>query len=472
MKGKLLIIDDDKVFCRMLKRSFEGEYAAEAFSDPEEAVRYFRENHVDVVLTDLNMPGMDGIEVLRLVKSESFDTDVIIMTAYGRIDTAVEAMKKGAYDYIIKPFATDELSLQLRNLFEKRRLSEENVNLRKFVEITYRPENIIGESEEMQDVYRFIERVSQTDATVLVTGESGTGKELVARAIHFSGRRKGQRLVSVNCSAIPETLLEAELFGHEKGAFSGAVGSRKGFFEYADGGTILLDEIADTPPVIQAKLLRVLQERSFTPLGGNKETTVDVRIIAATNRNPGELIRENKFRADLYYRINVLTVHLPPLRERKGDIPLLIKRFLAGRKKIHAAALSVLSRYGWPGNVRELKNLIERLVTFTDTDTIMQDDLPPEMHKIACLLDDEGQSYSDAKKRITDEFNRAIISRALLNHNGNVTKAAEDLRLDRANFQRLMRRYQISSREFSEHNRPAAAEDSELAQKSILNPEK
>jgi two-component system NtrC family response regulator len=471
LKGKLLIIDDDQVFCRMLTKHFGEEYAAAGFSDPSQGIVYFRENRVDVVLTDLSMPGMDGMEVLRLVKSESPDTGVIIMTAYGKVETAVEAMKKGAYDYIIKPFATDELDLLLKNLFEKRRLIEENADLRRFVETTYRPGNIIGESEEMKEVYRFIERVSQTDATVLVTGESGTGKELVARAIHFSGKRKGQRLVTVNCSAIPETLLEAELFGHEKGAFTGAVGSRKGFFEYADGGTILLDEIADTQPAIQAKLLRVLQERSFTPLGGNRETPVDVRIIAATNRNLGELIRQNKFRADLYYRINVLTIHLPPLRERKGDIPLLVRHFLAGKKKIHPAALSMLSHYGWPGNVRELKNLIERMVTFTDSDTITQDDLPPEIQKMACLLDDGVQSYGDAKKRITDEFNRAIISRALLNNEGNVTKAAEELRLDRANFQRLMRKYEIASAEFRGHEDTPVAEDSKFAEKRSLKRE-
>jgi DNA-binding NtrC family response regulator len=448
LKGKLLIIDDDLVFCRLLKRHFEEDYAVAAFSDPEAAVKYLRENSVDVVLTDLNMPGLDGMQVLQIVKAESFDTDVIIMTAYAKVENAVEAMKLGAYDYIIKPFATDELSLKLRNLFEKRRLSEDNLSLRKLVDTQYRPENIIGESEAMKDVYRLIERVAQTDATVLITGESGTGKELVARAIHFSGRRKPGRLVSLNCSAIPETLLESELFGHEKGAFTGAVTHKKGLFEYADGGTIFLDEIADAPLSIQAKLLRVLEENRFIPLGSSKEIAVDVRVICATNRDLRERIRENRFREDLFYRINVLTVHLPSLKERRDDIPLLIKHFLEGRKKIRPAALTMLSSYDWPGNIRELKNMIERLVTFTDTDTIMLDDLPPEIDRAACTQDISGESYAVIKKKVVDGFNRSIINRCLVKYNGNITKAADELKLDRANFQRLMRRYLITSKEF------------------------
>ncbi|MCL5022533.1 MAG: sigma-54 dependent transcriptional regulator [Nitrospirae bacterium] len=452
MKRKLLIVDDDEVFCRLLQRNFEGEYAVTAFSDPGKAAAYIRGNSVDVVLTDLSMPGMDGIGVLKVVKSESPGADVIIMTAYAKVESAVEAMKKGAYDYIVKPFAMDELSMQLRNLFEKRRLTEENINLRQFIGTGYRPENIIGESEAMQNVYRFIERVSQTDATVLITGESGTGKELVAKAIHFSGTRKGQRFVAVNCSAIPETLLESELFGYAQGAFSGASGHKQGLFEYADGGTIFLDEIADTPPAIQAKLLRVLQERSFMPIGSTAETKVDVRVIAATNRDPEKLIRSNGFREDLYYRINVLSVRLPALKERKEDIPLLIKRFLGDRKKINPTALSVLSHYGWPGNVREMKNLMERLATFTDADTIMPDDLPPEILRVSYVLDDEGSSYGEAKKKVLDEFNRSIVGRYLLKYGGNVTKASEELGLDRANLQRLMRRYGIVSRDFKEMN--------------------
>ena len=454
MKGRLLIIDDDSIFCAMLTRHFEEEYAVTGFTDPEQAVRHLRGNPVDVVLTDINMPKLDGLEVLKAVKSGAPDTDVIMMTAYAKVDTAVEAMKRGAYDYIVKPFTTEELSLHLKNLFEKRRLFEENIHLKKFIDTKYRPENIIGESEAMREVYRFIERVSRTDATVLITGESGTGKELVARALHFSGNRKDRRFVSVNCTAIPETLLESELFGFMKGAFSGATSDKQGLFEYADGGTVFLDEIADAPLAIQAKLLRVLQEHSFRPMGGSAEISVDVRVVCATNQDIRELIKENKFREDLFYRINVVSVNLPPLRERKADIPLLLRLFLSGRKKIHPRCVTVLSQYGFPGNVRELKNIVERLVTLTDAEMIMPDDLPPEVLSTVYFMDGESLAYNEAKKKIVDEFSRAIINRSLLKHDGNVTKAAEELKLDRANFQRLMRRYQISSREFKEDQVP------------------
>jgi DNA-binding NtrC family response regulator len=448
LKGKLLIIDDDRVFCAMLTRYFGEDYAVTGLSDPEEAVRFIRSNPLDVVLTDLSMPGMDGIEVLKRVKADFPDTDVILMTAYAKVDTAVEAMKQGAYDYIVKPFTAEELALHLKNLFEKRRLLEDNINLRKLIATSYRPENVIGESEPMQEVYRFIERVSRTDVTVLITGESGTGKELVAKALHVAGKRKDRRFVSVNCTAIPVTLLESELFGHTKGAFSGAASDRQGLFEYAEGGTIFLDEIADAPLSVQAKLLRVLQEHTIRPVGGSREIPVDVRVLCATNRDIGELIRDNRFREDLYYRINVVSVDLPPLRMRSGDIPLLLNHFLAGRKKIHPKAVSILSRYDFPGNVRELKNITERLVTLTDADTIMPDDLPPEVLRMVYILDDEGLPYNEAKKKIIDEFNRAIIGRCLLKHSGNVTKASEELRLDRANFQRLMRKYRITAAEF------------------------
>jgi DNA-binding NtrC family response regulator len=432
----------------MLTRYFEDDYEVTGLSDPEEAIRFVRENPVDVVLTDLSMPKVDGIEILKAVKSGFPDTDVIMMTAYANVESAVEAMKHGAYDYIVKPFTTEELALHLKNLFEKRRLFEENVSLRKFIETAYRPENIIGESGLMQEVYRFIERVSQTDVSVLITGESGTGKELVAKALHVAGKRKDRRFVSVNCTAIPEALLESELFGHTKGAFSGAVSDRQGLFEYADGGTIFLDEIADAPLSVQAKLLRVLQEHRIRPVGGSREVPVDVRVICATNRDIGELIRENKFREDLYYRINVVSVHLPPLRVRSGDVPLLLHHFLAGRKKIHPGAVSMLSRYSFPGNVRELKNVTERLVTLIDADTIMPDDLPPEILRKGYLLDGENLPYNEAKKKFVEEFNYAVIGRALLKYRGNVTKAAAELKLDRANFQRLMRRCHISRVEF------------------------
>jgi two-component system response regulator PilR (NtrC family) len=448
-KSKLLIIDDDRIFCSMLRRYFEQDYEVAAFSDPEEAALYLRKNYADVILTDLSMPKMDGIEVLKFVKSEGFDTDVVIMTAYARVDSAIEAMKSGAYDYIIKPFTPEELALQLKNLFEKRALRDENLSLRKFIETKNRPENIIGESEKMKEVYRFIDLVSRSDATVLVTGESGTGKELVARGIHFSSRRKGKRFVSINCSAIPETLLESELFGYTKGSFSGAAADKKGLFEYADGGTIFLDEIADTPLSIQAKLLRVLQESKIRAIGGSKEVAVDTRVVCATNRDLKKMIQDNRFREDLYYRINVVSVHLPPLRDRENDIALLINHFLDGRKKVHPRVIGLLSHHAWPGNVRELRNVIERLVMLTDSDTITPDDLSDEITGFHYQLE-ENLSYNDAKKKLVDEFNRAVIAKTLTKYDGNVTKAAEELKLDRANFQRLMRKYGITARDYRE----------------------
>jgi DNA-binding NtrC family response regulator len=463
MKRKLLFIDDDAVFCNMLVSYFADEYDVKGFTDPVKAVEYIRENPYEVVVTDLSMPDIDGLEILRTVKSGSIDTDVVIMTAYGSIDTAVEAMKRGAYDYVIKPFTADELSLHMKNLFEKRRLLEENMDLRKLVDAKYRPGNIVGESEGMKEVYRLIERVAQADSTVLITGESGTGKELVARAIHFSGKRKDRRIVSLNCTAIPETLLESELFGYARGAFSGAASDKMGLLEYADGGTIFLDEIADAPLSIQAKLLRFLQDRKFRPVGSNKEVSVDVRVVCATNRDMMEMIRENKFRQDLYYRINVVSVHLPPLRERSEDIPSLVSIFLQGRKKIHPGTVSLLCRYNWPGNVRELKNLMERLVTFTDSDTITTDDLPPEFLPDPFMIEGGPLSYNEAKKKAVDDFNRSIITKSLLNHEGNVTRAAEELKLDRANFQRLMRKYGISSKKFKEQSPDEATKASEKA---------
>jgi DNA-binding NtrC family response regulator len=447
LKGKLLIIDDEKVFCGLLERYFKEVYEVTAFTDSVEAARYIRGNETDVVLTDLSMPEIGGMEILNLVKAEADNTDIIIMTAYAKIDTAVEAMKKGAYDFIVKPFTTEELSLLLKNVFKKRKLSEENVNLRAVIDSTFRPENIIGESEEMKKVYQLIERVSKTDFSVLITGESGTGKELAAKALHLSSRRKEDKFVSINCSAIPETLLESELFGFVKGAFTGADKVRKGLFEYADGGTIFLDEIADAPLAIQAKLLRVLDEKKMRPLGSDREISVDVRVICATNRDLENMIRERTFREDLYFRINVVRLHLPPLLQRREDIPLLAVHFLRGRKKMHHKAFTILDGYGWPGNVRELKNLMDRLVVFTKADTIMPEDLSSEI-LIPSSPEDSGMSYNEAKRKITDEFNRTIINKYLLKHDGNVTMAAKELGMYGTNLQRLMKKYQISSKDF------------------------
>jgi len=454
LNGKLLILDDNKAFTKMLTEVFKEEYDITSFNDPADALGYLRENRVDVVLTDIVMPNIDGIKILQFVKAESFNTDVLVMTAFSDVDTAVDAMKKGAYDYIVKPFKTDELSLRLKHVFEKRKLFDDSAALHKFVDSEYRPNNMIGDSQAMRKVFQMIEVLSQNDVAALITGESGTGKELVAKALHFSGKRKEQRFVSINCAAIPETLLESELFGFMKGAFTGAGVHKKGLFEHAEGGTIFLDEIGDMSLSLQPKLLRVLEERKIRRLGGTNDIDIDARIVCATNKDLRKLINEKKFRIDLYFRINIISVELPALRERKEDIPLYVSHFLAGRKKIHPMALGLLSRYSWPGNVRELKSLIEQLVFLIDKEIIRPSDLPPEIITFSGLFDDRGQSYTDAKRNLLDNFNREILNRSLLKFYGNVTKAAKELRLDRGNFQKLMRKYQVSSKNFKDSREP------------------
>jgi DNA-binding NtrC family response regulator len=394
------------------------------------------------------MPEMTGGELLEKVKASNPEVDGIIMTAFASIDNAVEAMRKGAYDYIVKPFQNDDILHSIRRVLEKRGLVEENRYLREELSKKYSFYNIIGTSPAMKNLFTTIRKVADSDATVLLLGESGTGKELVSRAIHFSGKRKDKNFVALNCSALPDTLLESELFGHAKGAFSGATEHKQGLIEYAHGGTLFLDEIADTSPSVQAKLLRVIQDKKVRKLGDNKETEVDVRIITATSKNLRKLIDENTFREDLFYRINVFPLTIPPLRERREDIPLLVEHFLSGRKRIDPGALDRLTNYNWPGNVRELENMIERLIVFSASDTILPGDLPSEAQDVICKKIDTGLSYAHAKNKMLDEFNRNFIRKALIETEGNVTKAAERIELDRANLQRLMRKYGIVSSEY------------------------
>lgn len=445
----ILVIDDDLNTCNLLTRLLQKEgLEVTAESSPLNAIELFKKDRFDLVITDFYMPDMNGLELLEKVKEINPDVDVIVMTAFASIDNAVEAMRKGAYDYIVKPFQNDDLILSVKRVIEKRRLAEENRYLRAELSKRYSFHNIIGKSAAMQNIFTLIEKVANSDATVLLIGESGTGKELVARAIHFSGKRRDKNFVAVNCSALPDTLLESELFGHTKGAFTGATESKQGLFEYANGGTLFLDEIADTSPSVQAKLLRVIEDKKIRKLGDNKEIEVDVRIVTATSRNLRRLIDENAFREDLFYRINVFPINIPALRDRKEDIPLLIDHFLKGRKHINSATLDILVNYHWPGNVRELENMIERLVVFSDSDTIMPDDLPLELRDTVCKKINGSMSYSEAKKQVIDKFNQDFISCALRQTGGNVTKAAEKLRLDRANLQRLMRKYGIVSTEY------------------------
>lgn len=386
---KILVVDDEKslreVMSIMLKRAG---YAVTEASDGEEAIGQVNKDIFDLVITDLRMPKADGMDVLKAVKSSSPDTVVLVVTAFATADSAVEAMKQGAYDYLTKPFQVDEVQLIIRNALEKRRLSTENMLLKREMASQSSFAQIVGQSEAMQKVFDVVRKVADAKSNVLICGESGTGKELIARAIHYNSARSTMPFVAVNCSAVPETLLESELFGHIKGSFTGAVANKAGLFEVANGGTIFLDEIGDTTPAIQVKLLRVIQEREFRRVGGNQDIKVDVRVIAATNRDLEKAVADGSFREDLYYRLDVIPIRLPPLRLRTGDIPLLVKHFLekfaqdSGKAApvLTSEAMHVLFGHEWRGNVRELENLIERVVAFAVGGPVTEHDIRGWLH--------------------------------------------------------------------------------------------
>ncbi len=389
---KILVVDDEPslrdVLNIMLKKAG---YATATAADGEEAVSQVNKEIYDLVITDLKMPGMGGMDVLKAVKSASPDTVVLVVTAFGSAESAVEAMKLGAYDYLTKPFQIDEVQLIIRNALEKRRLSTENMLLKREMASHSSLSSIIGQSEAMQKVFDVIAKVADTRSNVLICGESGTGKELVARAIHYNSSRAHMPFVAVNCSAMPETLLESELFGHMKGSFTGAMSNKAGLFEVANGGSIFLDEIGDMSMPTQVKLLRVIQEREFRRVGGTQDVKVDVRLIAATNRDLEKAVADGTFREDLYYRLDVIPIRLPPLRVRAGDIPLLVQHFLqqfakeSGKPSPTLApdALQALLAHEWRGNVRELENLIERAVAFSSGGTITAADIRAWLHRPA-----------------------------------------------------------------------------------------
>jgi len=446
MKEKLLIIDDDKVFCELLKRHFEEEYAVSAFIEPEEAIKYIRENYVDVVLSDLSMPSLSGIEVLEIVKSESSTTDIIIMTAYAKIETAVEAMKKGAYDYIIKPFSLDEISLQLKKLFEKRRLLAENINLKRFLDAKYKPENIIGESSAIKEVRKFIGLVSQKGNIVLITGESGTGKDLVAKAIHFSSRRKEKRFVAVHCANLPDGFFEGAFFSRENTADSGH--GQPGLYEGLQGGTLVLGEIADMDSSSQTKLLGVLDNSAFRI--GERDIPLDIMIIATTNKDLNRLQMEGGFRKDLFHRLNTFAINIAPLRERKEDIPLLVEHFFFlyrnefGRQDMQLSleAAEVLKNYSWPGNIRELKNFFAKVCLLGDADLITKKYVMerlgfPKIQEQVSTFIDSGQSL--------EEIERNLIRETLTKAEGNMTKAAKLLNIGYYTLRYRMKKFGIET---------------------------
>ena len=388
---KILVVDDERglreVLSIMLRRA--GYVVTEA-SDGEEAIGHIGKEIFDLVITDLRMPKADGMAVLKAVKSSAPETVVLVITAFATADSAVDAMKQGAYDYLTKPFQVDEVQLIIRNALEKRRLTTENILLKREMASQSSFAQIVGQSESMQKVFDVVRKVADAKSNVLICGESGTGKELVARAIHYNSARSSMPFVAVNCSAVPETLLESELFGHMKGSFTGAMANKAGLFEVANGGTIFLDEIGDTTPTIQVKLLRVIQEREFRRVGGNQDVKVDVRIVAATNKDLEKAVADGSFREDLYYRLDVIPIRLPPLRLRTGDIPLLAKHFLdkysqeSGKPApvLTSEAMHVLLGNEWRGNVRELENLMERVVTFSAGAPVSGEDIRGWLHRV------------------------------------------------------------------------------------------
>jgi len=441
----ILIVDDEiqnrEYLCETL--SDEG-YSITTAANGQDAITKLSQDSFSVVLTDLQMPEIDGLGVIKYLIDNKLNTIGILYTGYGSVKTAVDAMKLGAFDYITKPFKADEIKVVVKKALEHLALQEENTYLKQQLKARYKFENIVGTSERMQKIFGLIDKVASTDSTVLILGESGTGKELVARALHYNSLRSSNAFVPVNCGAIPEELLESELFGHEKGAFTGAFRTRIGRFELASGGSIFLDEISEMSPNLQVKLLRVIQEREFERVGGVKTIRADVRIIAATNRNLEEEVAEGRFREDLYYRLNVIPVHLPPLRERTDDIPLLVKHFLEkyangkSTRKVEFSkkALPALMRYRWPGNVRELENLVERMVVLSDSDLIDVADLPEKVlaggtsaSSVIPLIDlpETGIDLSTA----VNEFERSIIVQALNKSNWVKNRAAKLLHVNR-----------------------------------------
>lgn len=441
----ILIVDNEEKFCKVLKASLELEsMSAEYRTSGEDALAYLADTPVDIIVSDLRMDGITGIELLSAVKEKYSDIEVIIMTAYATQKTAVDALKKGANDYLIKPFEMDELILRLKRIEEQRRIVAENKKLRQKREEPVFFQKIIGRSKKMQEVYRLIKKGSENDATVLVLGESGTGKELVANAIHTESERINETFITVNCAALPENLLESELFGYEKGAFTGAAQRRIGKFEQADGGSIFLDEIGDMSLATQAKLLRVLQNKEIYRLGGNDKIIVDVRIIAATHKNLEAMVADGSFRNDLYYRLNVFPITLPPLRERKEDIPALAHHFVeAANCGLDRIALAYLMDYDWPGNVRELQNAIERAAIICN-EIITISDLPGNIRQetVATPASDGAFQIPD-EGIVLDDFEKELIIQAIQKAEGNKTKAATLLGITRRRLYSMMERFNI-----------------------------
>lgn len=454
---KILVVDDEQslreVLSIMLKRTG---YAVTSVADGEEAIELLSKDIFDLVITDLRMPKIDGMEVLKAAKSASPETVVLIITGFASADSGVEAMKQGAYDYLTKPFQVDEVQMIIRNALEKRRLTTENILLKREMASQSSFSQLVGQSDAMQKVFDVVRKVADSKSNVLICGESGTGKELVARAIHYNSSRNALPFVAVNCSAVPETLLESELFGHMKGSFTGAISNKAGLFEVANGGTVFLDEIGDTTPTIQVKLLRVIQEREFRRVGGTQDVKVDVRIVAATNKDLEKAVADGSFREDLYYRLDVIPIRLPPLRMRSGDIPLLVNHFLERFSResgkplpvLSSEAMCVLLGHEWRGNVRELENLIERVVAFSVGGTVTDTDVQGWLHRSVSVQPQQGGSLELTDDGVDLEglvngIEKDLLLKALERSKWVKKKAARLLRLNTRSFRYRLEKYAI-----------------------------
>ncbi len=464
MKPKILIVDDEVRMQRLFEINLSPRYEVLTCGDGKAALEILRAQKLGLLITDLKMPGMSGVDLLQAARQKHPRLPVIIMTAYGTVESAVQAMKEGAADYILKPIKMDELELLIEKTFSLLRLQEENLNLKRELHTIYGPQNIVGQHPSIQKVIQLISQVADTKATVLIYGESGTGKELVARAIHYVSSRSSKPFVVINCAAIPSNLLESELFGHEKGAFTGAVKTKRGRLELADQGTLFLDEIGEMPKELQVKILRVLEEQKFVRVGGTEDIEVDNRILAATNKDLKQAVEKGAFRDDLFYRLNVIIISIPPLRERREDIPRLIAYFLKKHREVSKKegievsdrALQILMDYSWPGNVRELENTILRALVLCPSTIIEAEDLPeglllPKKEEDIKIPGDRQELKSlkkSAQKKIKEEIEKEFVVAALKQGEGNVLRSAALVGMDRRQFQNLIKRYGISRKDF------------------------
>ena len=438
----ILIVDDEKIVRDSLLHWFEEEgYYVDTAEDGESALKKYEKGKYDLLLLDMKMPGMSGLDLLTKIKSIDKDSIVILITAFASVPTAITALKQGAYDYVTKPVDPDELAHLVEKALEQKSLKQENKILRESIEEIIKPNNLIGESLQMKKIYELITTVAPTDTSVMIRGESGTGKELVAKAIHINSKRKYFPIIPVNCGALAETLLESELFGHEKGAFTGAQFKRKGKFEMADGGTLFLDEVATISTKMQIEILRTIESKQFSRVGGNQNIKSDFRLIAATNQSLEELVKEGEFREDLYYRLNVFTIYIPPLRERREDIPILAHFFLQKFstsmnkpiKKIDCEAMDFLVKYDWPGNVRELENAIERAVVIGKTDTLNVENLPFHIASNHIETNSGDKSLAAVEKK--------YILQILNENNWNISRSATQLQIDRVTLYNKINKY-------------------------------